>query len=54
MEIKERKELVSEVSKEVLRAIRAMEQLGYKDDYMTSVIEEIIEIRVQERLKSLN
>jgi hypothetical protein len=54
MTIQERKELVSEVSKEVLRAVRAMELLGYKDDYMALVIEEIIEIRVQERLKSLN
>ena len=53
MTIQERKDLTSEISKEVLRAVRAMEQLGYKDDYMASIIEEIIEIRTQERLKSL-
>ena len=54
MTIQERKDLTSEISKEVLRAVRTMEQLGYKDDYMASIIEEIIEIRTQERLKSLN
>ena len=54
MTIQERKDLTSEISKEVLRAIRTMEKLGYKDDCMASVVEEIIEIRVQERLKSLN
>ena len=53
MTIKERKDLTSEVSKEVLRAIRSMEQLGYKDEAITSVLEEIIEIKVQESLKNI-
>jgi Holliday junction resolvasome RuvABC DNA-binding subunit len=53
MTIQERKDLTSEVSKEILRAVRAMEQLGYKDDYMASVIEEIIEIKVHESLKNI-
>ena len=53
MTIQERKDLTSEVSKEVLRAIRAMEQLGYQDETITSVLEEIIEIKVQESLKNI-
>ena len=53
MTIQERKDLTSEVSKEILRAVRSMEQLGYKDETITSVLEEIIEIKVQESLKNI-
>ena len=53
MTIQERKDLTSEVSKEVLRAIRGMEQLGYQDETITSVLEEIIEIKVLESLKNI-
>lgn len=53
MTIQERKDLTSEVSKEILRAIRGMEQLGYKDETITSVLEEIIEIKVLESLKNI-
>ena len=54
MTIQERKDLTSEVSKEILRVIRGMEQLGYQDETITSVLEEIIEIKVLESLKKLN
>ena len=53
MTIQERKYLTSVISKEILRAVRSMEQLGYKDETITSVLEEIIEIKVQESLKNI-
>lgn len=53
MTIQERKDLTSEVSKEILRAVRTMEQFGYKDETITSVLEEIIEVKVQESLKNI-
>ena len=47
MTIQEREILVSEFASEVLTLVRRMERLGYHDDNIAAVLEEVIKDNLQ-------